>query len=136
MDRDEFYADCMAPQGLRYFLAAQVLSSDSHQAVFAVHRSSKQGHVDNEEIAILERLLPHLQQAMDLKFRMAATWRKGQLGIDRLERLNEGCLVLDPAGTVLYMNSTAEEMISNGDGLRLANGRLSFADRAASRRYS
>ena len=134
MDRDEFYADCMAPQGLRYFLAAQVFTSPGHESVFAVHRSAKQGHVDDKHISVLEQLVPHLRQAMDLKFRMSAAWTQGKLGFDGLERLNEGCLVLDTAGAVLHMNLTAEQMISNGDGIGVSNGHLCFADKAASHR--
>lgn len=68
MDKDEFYTDCMGLLGLRYFLAAQVFCSPSHQAIFAVHRSRTQGHVDSAAIAKIEHLLPPSQQAMDLKF--------------------------------------------------------------------
>ena len=136
MDTDEFYQDCLVPVDLRYFLAAQVYCSASHQAVFAAQRSPRQGHVGDEEIATLKRLLPHLQQAIDLKFRLAAARIEGQLGLEGLGRLNEGCLIVDRAGQVLHANAEASDVLARADGISLSGGRLTFADRTAARRHA
>ena len=135
MDRDEFYQDCLQPVGLRYFIAAQVHCSASHQAVVAVQRSPRQGHVGDSEQVMLERLLPHLQQATDLRFRLAAARLESRLGLEGLERLNEGCLILDAAGRTLHLNATARRIVAEGDGAGLRNGQLAFSDSAAARSY-
>ena len=135
MDKDEFYTDCMGPLGLRYFLAAQVFCSPSHQAVFAVHRSQAQGHADSTAIAIIERLLPHMQQAMDLKFRLAAAEIKNQPDVDSLEQLNEGCVTVDRTGKTLFVNTAASEIITRHDGIDVINGVISFSDTMAARRF-
>ncbi|MDA0239015.1 MAG: LuxR C-terminal-related transcriptional regulator [Proteobacteria bacterium] len=135
MNRDAFYADFLSPIGLRYFLAAQLSCSASHQAVFAVQRSPTQGHVDRDEIALLEQLLPHLQQAIDLKLRMTAARGKARVDLEGLERLGEGCLILDPLGEVLHMNAAAGEIIAGNDGMRIRNGHLRFSQSAASHSF-
>lgn len=135
IDRDEFYTDCIAPQGLRYFLGAKLLCSASHDAVFSIQRSPQQGHADSENIATLERLLPYLQRAMDLKFRVAEARTKGEVGLDGLERLDEGCLIIDVSGNVLHMNATASELLSNGDGIGLTSNCFALTDKAASQQY-
>lgn len=135
MDRDEFYADFLAREGLRYFLAATLSCSASHQAVFAVQRSPTQGHVDQEQIAMLERMLPHLQQAIDLKLRMTAARSKARVDLEGLERLGEGCLILDPAGKVLHMNAAAGVIIGDNDGIRIRNGHVRFSQKAASHSF-
>lgn len=135
MDRDEFYADCITPLGLRYFAAAQVHCSASHQAVFAAQRSPKQGHIGEAEIKTLKRLLPHLQQAMDLRFRLMATQMDNQQALDGLERLDEGCLTIDKNGKVRFANSKAIEIAAQCDGITIANDRLSFADRTTNQSY-
>lgn len=135
MDKDEYYTDCMAPLGLRYFLAAQVFASPSHQAVFAVHRTRNQGHVDNTAIAKIERLLPHLQQAMDLKFRLAAAQIRSQPELEHLEHLKEGCVTVDRSGKALYLNSAAAEIVARHDGVDIVNGIVSFVDTMATRHF-
>lgn len=135
MDKDEFYTDCMGPLGLRYFLASQVFCSPSHQAVFAVHRSPMQGHVDSAAITKIERLLPHLQQAMDLKFRLAAAEIKSRPDLESLEQLNEGCVTVDRTGKTLFVNATAAEIIARHDGIDVVNGVISFSDTIAARRF-
>jgi DNA-binding CsgD family transcriptional regulator len=131
MDRDEYYADCMAPAGLRYFLAVQVFCSASHQAVFAAQRSPSQGHVGDAEIATLKRLLPHLQQATDLRFRLTAAQIVGGQDLEGLEHLNEACLTIDKTGKALHVNSAAAEIFSRNDGVALQNSRLNFGDKLA-----
>ncbi len=135
-NRDEFYTDRLGPIGLRFYLAAQVFCSASHQAVFAVQRSPAQGRFGDAEIALLKRLLPHLQQATDLRFRLTAARINSPPDLSGLEKLNEGCLTIDRAGTALSVNSRATEIVSQGDGIGLLKGRLFFADETAARRYS
>jgi len=135
MDRDEYYADFMGPMGLRYFLAAQVYTSASHQAVFAAHRTPSQGHVGEPEMELMRRLAPHLKQATDLKFRLAARRSDNRLILAGLDELGEGCVLIDAAGHILHLNSMARELISQGDGIDIVKGRLSFADESAKQRY-
>lgn len=135
MDRDEFYQDCIRPVGLRYFLAAQVFCTANHQAVFAVQRSPSQGHVGDAEIDMLKRLLPHLQQAMDLRFRLAAEQLKRGYGFEGLERLNEGCAIVDRSGEVLHANRLLTQIVAQNDGIGLRNDQFSFADGSAARRH-
>ena len=136
IDRDEFYMDCIAPhQGLRYFVRAKLICSPSHDAVFAIQRSPEQGHVGRAEIATMERLLPYLQNAMDLKFRIAEAQTKAAVGIDGLEQLQEACLILSATGAVLHANAEADALLSAQDGVDVINGRLTFADKAAARWY-
>lgn len=135
MDRNEYYSDCMEPVGLRYFVACQVFCSESHQGVFAVHRSPKQGHVDEDQIEIMRRLTPHLQQASDLKFRLSVERAEEKTGLGSLDKLDECCLVIDQAGNILHLNSKAHLLLARGDGIATNRGQLRLADRTAMRRY-
>lgn len=129
IDRDEFYTDCIGPVGLRYFIAAQPFTTQSHSAVFAAQRSPRQGHVGEREISAMQRLVPHLQQATDLKFRLAARRFENKISLDSLEHLDEGCLIVDRAGKALHMNSLAREIVALGDGVGMIRDRLVFADK-------
>lgn len=124
MDTDEFYSDCLAPQGLRYFVAGHVLNSQSHAGVFAAQRSFTQGHVGETEIALVRRLLPHMQQALDLKFRLHEARLQSESLLGALEGLGEAAIIVDRCGVVLYANKGAAEIFSMADGVAVAHGKL------------
>ncbi len=124
MDADEFYRDCLAPQGLRYFVAGHVLSNQNHAGVFAAQRSFTQGHVGEIEISLVRRLLPHMRQALDLKFRLQEARLQNESLLDTLEGLGEAAIIVDRAGVVLHANRAAAEIFSMADGVTVAHGRL------------
>ena len=56
--------------------------------------------------------------------------------LDTFRRIEEGRLVIDTTGHVLESDVTARTFVGDADGLRLSNGRLFFADKAAACKYS
>ncbi|NKB59729.1 MAG: hypothetical protein GKS00_25720 [Alphaproteobacteria bacterium] len=131
MDADEFYSDLLAPLGLRYFVSGHILNSDSHTAVIAAQRSPAQGHFGESDFALMKRMMPVVQQAMDLRFRL-----KGQEGqtatfLEGLEALGEAALLIDPSGRVRHMNAVATALFADNAGAGVANGALHFSDTAA-----
>ncbi|MEO1657947.1 MAG: helix-turn-helix transcriptional regulator [Pseudomonadota bacterium] len=131
MDRDEFYTDFMAPLDLRYFLSVQVLSSPSHQGVFALQRSKAQGHVGTEEIGLMTTLAPHLRHAAELRFRLADARHELQSRASGFDMLSEGCVTLLSSGAIKTTNSLAESLLIAGDGITVQRGALAFTDKDA-----
>ena len=71
IDRDEFYNDFMIPQGYKYFLSANLINNTELFSVFSVQRPLGQDHASPAEIALMQRLTPHLSQAMKIHMRLA-----------------------------------------------------------------
>lgn len=136
MNRDEFYADLESENGLRYFVSGHVLQTPSHLAIIAAQRSPQQGHVGETELRTMQRLLPHVRQAMDTKFRLAAARRENQSVFDAFDSLEEGCILIDGAGKILHVNEQAARIVSANDGLDVADRCLAFSDHAASASYA
>jgi DNA-binding CsgD family transcriptional regulator/PAS domain-containing protein len=135
IDADECYTDFYAPMDFRYFISGHFLSSDSHAGVFAVQRSPAQGHVGDDEIALMGRVLPHIQQALDLNFRLSAARQQSRSLLDGFETLAEGVVVVDRKGAVLHANTAADRMFAANDGVAAAGSRLTFSDKAAVGRF-
>lgn len=135
MDADEFYNDFHGMQGLRYFVAGHILNSDSHLGVLAAQRSPQQGHVDDAEIDLMQRLMPHVQRAVDLRFRLRDADLMCRSFLDGLEGLDEAAIVLEGSGRVFSANHMAQSLLSAGDGVAISEGMLCFADRSAKRLF-
>lgn len=67
MDRDPFYQELLAPDDLRYFLSAQTPLLDGCKiALIALHRSGRVRGVDEERLADMRLLEPHVARALRL----------------------------------------------------------------------
>ncbi|MEM6681220.1 MAG: LuxR C-terminal-related transcriptional regulator [Pseudomonadota bacterium] len=135
MERDEFYSDLMAPLGLRYFISANILETESHHSVIAVQRSRQQGHVDNDDIERMHVLAPHLRQAGELRYRLGAADRQIWQLQNTIDQLSEGCLILSKTGLILHHNACAEQIFDDADGLRTEHKQLHLEDKAAAQKY-
>lgn len=134
MNADEFYSDFMAPIGLRYFLAGHIGDVNGLTGVFAVQRSPRQGHVESGEIDLMRRILPHIQQSVDLKCRLAKAELQARSLLAGIEDLAEGLVLIDHAGLVFHINSEAQRILSENDGIAILDHQLSCDDRHDNRR--
>ena len=108
---NEFYADFVGPQDLKYFVSGHILGSASHAGLFTAQRSSSQGHVGEEEICLVRRLIPHMRHAFDMRIRLAKTGRHNQGFLHGLADLGEPTLLVDHSGRVLYENQAAADLL-------------------------
>lgn len=137
MDRDEFYADFLAPENLRYFLSATLANRTGKVVSFAaVHRSPRDGHASKSDARRLERLIPHLRQALDTHLRLEALRQRDGVLVDLLGRLDTGVVLLDMAGRIIHANASAEAILRASDGLCGVCSQLAFADPAARQRFA
>ncbi len=137
MDRDEFYADFLGPENLRYFLSATLANRPGQVVGFAaIHRSPHDGHATRSDARRLARLIPHLRQALDTHLRLEAYRARTGVFVDLVDGMGAGVVLLDAAGRVIHANPAAEAIFRAGDGLTATGGQLSFADPGARRRFA
>lgn len=136
MDSDEFYADFLAPDGLRYFMSACLANRPGSAVSFAaIHRSPRQGHATKREAARLTKLIPHLQQALDTYLRLSRQAQREGALLDGFEHLDEGVILLDNSGHAIHANGHAENILRVSDGLSLSGNGLMIADTGARQRF-
>lgn len=131
INHDEYYNDFAMPQGHRYFVGGHLLNDSGHIALFAAQRSPKQGHVDEAEIELVRRLLPHVRHALSLKFKLAETQVTNNY-FEYLDSIPEAVVGLNAAGTAVFENRQAESVFSAKDGIDCQQGKLVFHDKQTS----
>jgi DNA-binding CsgD family transcriptional regulator len=87
-------------------------------------RSFRQGGFAAEEMAILERVLPHVQRAAHLHHKISLMRLRHHAFQAGLDRLSFGVVVVDFGGRIVVINRAAEEMAAAGDGFIVRGGRL------------
>lgn len=131
MDRNEFYADFLAPHGLRYCAGIRVLETPGCAGFFSIQRAPNHGHVDTAEIQLLRRLRPHMRQVVRAYRHVGALKRESAERETALAHLQDGVLLLAPGGTVLYVNPAAATICQANDGLAVRRGVLEIRCRRA-----
>jgi len=131
IERWEFYADWMRPQGQRYYLGQFLMRPDGVRAGFGVYREPRAGPFGREDDEIVRTLAPHFARALVLRDRFAVVRSERDVASVVLERLSVGLLLLDERGQLLAANSAAERIARARDGLHLEATRLSLGDRRA-----
>jgi DNA-binding CsgD family transcriptional regulator len=136
MDRDPYYADYLTSIGLRYFLSGQICNTAQTQAVVAIQRSRRQGHVGEGDIDCLRRLLPHLRQAWDVTTRLKSAERAVSSFERALDWLADGVVLLRADGRVLYGNESFQAIARRSDGIRTRRGLIEIADVAGQAEFA
>ena len=125
MERDEFYADFLAPMGLRYFVSANLINNERYMAVVAAQRTPRQGHVGDREIELMRQLAPHFARAVTISSLLALQRAHGTGPTGAVHASPVGVVFVDAAGRALSLNPAAERILAeNAADIALKGGHL------------
>ena len=104
------------------------LEGDASSGV-TVHRTRQQGDYHSSHIHRFEALLPHLERAINLGFRLGSFSAMQRMSFELLDANPLGIIVLDESGGTLFANRAAQALAAVGDGLTLSGAGLSLTHR-------
>jgi DNA-binding CsgD family transcriptional regulator len=105
-------------------------------AVLAIQHSANQDHVSKTEIALMRRLLPHVQQAFDVTRRLKRIGDTRQAFERTLDWLADGVALIGKDGVVLHANKSFQTLVRRKDGIRLKDNIIEFFDAATRDKFS
>jgi DNA-binding CsgD family transcriptional regulator len=136
MDRSPFYAEFLAPQNLRYTVGCILATPKDECGVVAVQRSPRQGHGQRAEIALMQRLAPHVGKAWDMGRRLAGA-DAGQRPLQgALELLTDAAVLIGADGAVIHGNEAFQAIVGRNDGVTARNRSLAFSAADANHRLA
>jgi DNA-binding CsgD family transcriptional regulator len=127
MDRSAFYAEFLPSIGIRYCVLGILDNTPQEISVLTVQRSPGQGHIDQAGISTMERLVPHVRQALDMATRLGAAAEAGRALESALDWLADGVALVRADGAIGHTNSAFAKIARDGDGIRIRKGRLEFS---------
>lgn len=123
----EYYRRYLEPAGVFHILGADTLEADGLLARLRACRGRQEPPFGPRERTLFTRVVPHLRRAITLHARLNRIESERDLYAGAIDRLAVGALVLNEAGQVVSHNAVAAELLSEQDGLSLANERLHFS---------
>lgn len=85
------------------------------------------------DVALLQALLPHLENALCLFARLQRQETERYVYESMLDHLGLGCVLLDGCGNVLHMNPIVEKMTQDAFGISVVQQKLKVRDRSVQR---
>jgi len=131
--RTDFYQDWLARR-VFYVLGSVFPIADGHLGALGIERPHASGRYRAEQKRFAEQLLPHLQRALQVRYRLNEAGIEQQGTLEALDRSRTVTIVTDGEGCVIYANRRAETLLSAGDAIRIVAGRLASAYRFGSDR--
>jgi DNA-binding CsgD family transcriptional regulator len=128
--RSEYYADFLKPQDIFHNIGATILCDGSMAALMTVLRPYSGGHFDEEQVRLVQVLMPHLQRALQIHQRLRLAEFRCDAAGEALNRMPVGIFVINSSWLSQPLNTAAERIAAEGDGIRIEHGRLA-ASRAS-----
>lgn len=117
----EFQIDWARPNGLHDGLFVR-LTSGTTMTSLAIANTKQSERFDNpENLALMNRLIPHLQQALRLQERLEDLDRRNGDLMEASEAVRHGVVIVEGRRCV-YANGAAERILGSDDGLRIERG--------------
>ena len=133
-EKSPFYNEIIRPANGFYSVNVFVDVPAGEMTGFNFCRPRKAGPFDLGEVDMLQSLLPHFANVLELRRRLGAAFRENNDLLQVLERMDTGVILTDAASRPSFANGRALEIVAQADGLSLAAGRLSAAVSAATQR--
>lgn len=111
------YQEVFRPQKLAHQAVACLARSDVEVMPLGILRSDHQGEFDADQFALLDCLLPHLRQALNLHLRLNELEAASRWQADMLDKLPFGVVMVSTRGHVMSINASAHAIIAQNDGL-------------------
>jgi PAS domain-containing protein len=132
-----FFSEFFRPLGLEECLGGTLATTNGRFAMVGLHRAPDRRSFDDGDIAKLERLMPHMWRALQLRRSFLSLDRRYAALADACDRTAAGYVGIDHEGRALFANEAARRMTASEDGLALdRNGRLYAVHRAANQRLT
>jgi len=117
--RDLFINEFLKPDGHEFLLTGIFGQSDGRHNYVVLNRGGNGGEFDGEAVMGLQELVPHLRTMLRLRNRLVTRDRHIDFARQMADQRGDGMVLLDRRGVVHSMNSHAELMLAEADGLRI-----------------
>ncbi len=119
LTRSFIYNEYLQPRrvGIHHLVGTVLPLDGGYQAALGIHRPRDAKDFTPAEAQRLERLLPHLQRALEVHRRLHQVEDARRSVYSVLDRLSLGVIVLGTNGRLLHVNEAADAILRKADGL-------------------
>lgn len=123
-----YYNEFAIREDIFHQCGAVVTHERTRSAVLTVLRGRLAGQFGQPQLSLLCALLPHVQRATEIHYRLAAATRQKSLLETVIDHLPVAMVFVNEKGKVLFANQSARELFRKRDSLWVDNGLLACCE--------
>lgn len=120
----DLYQEILLPIGLHYLAVHDLLWDNELCVVFGVHTSKERQPLGEEELAFLNKLLPHLRRIVAIQRYLYTFSNNAIVGHALVDKLSNPVLLLNLAGFIVHQNTALEKLSSETQLFKRYGNRL------------
>jgi DNA-binding CsgD family transcriptional regulator/PAS domain-containing protein len=117
LHRSEFYTEFLRPNGIEHLLCAVLFQERSLYGFLNLARPKEMHPFSGQEVALMQKLLPLLQQALMVSRTIARLASERAIANGLLDHMSRGIVLLDGRGKAVMANRAALRILEGRDGL-------------------
>ncbi|MEI8163922.1 MAG: LuxR C-terminal-related transcriptional regulator [Betaproteobacteria bacterium] len=129
----EFFKQYLEPNQIRYILGADITAEGGTEFRLRATRAPAAADFSAADKAFCQVLIAHFKRAVNLHSRMGLMEVEMKLYATAMDSMLVGAVVLDEKGVVMRVNSIAEKILDDKDGININRGQLTAEYRGEDR---
>ena len=129
----EFFKQYIEPNQIRYILGADIRAEGGTEFRLRITRPPEASDFSAADKALCQMLIPHFKRAVNLHSRLGLMETEMKLYANAMDSMLVGAVVLDEAGAIMRINTIAQKILGDKDGISIVRGQLSAEYRAEER---
>ena len=127
LERSRFHADFARRFDYCHCIQAFTHRNEGSSGFFVAARSPRAEPFGHAERALLDQLIPHLEQALRLRAMLQRADQRRVTALETLDELSEGVILVDDQLTIVFANLEAQRLLRARDGLAALGSKLAAA---------
>jgi DNA-binding NarL/FixJ family response regulator len=121
---NEWYNEFVVKNGIGDILGGKLFENETHDVMFGLHRGPGQSGLSPADRDLTQRLMDPLKKAARLHVELHNLQRRSCAATAVLDQLSTAVVLVGADGAVFDLNTAAERIMREGDGLTVRNGKL------------
>jgi DNA-binding CsgD family transcriptional regulator len=121
---DPFFQEFLLPHDRPYSSGIKLVDTPDATVVFSALTTSAEGPLTAEQIAFIDRLLPHLRRACRIGLKNFVYSAQALVGHMLVNRLRQPVLLMSPEGGVIHTNAALKDLLRRTPVTGVRDGKL------------
>ncbi|OUS26933.1 hypothetical protein A9Q99_17120 [Gammaproteobacteria bacterium 45_16_T64] len=128
--KSDYYQLFLKPYNIDYVAGIDWLYEKNSRISIRFTREESQGNFTSEELDFFRLIIPHLEQSVALGIQLRQLDSERQIYADSISKRSIGIITLDKNGNILQFNNTADQYLTDSDGLHQTQNQIKVGNNA------
>lgn len=124
VQQSDLYQKILLPFNLRYVATHELVWDEKLCVFFSISTSEQRQPLNAQELAFLDRLMPHLKRVMLVKRDLYEFSIDNIVGYNLIDKLSQPIILLNLSGQIVHYNQAADQLLKDNNHIQTKDHKL------------